>query len=72
MNKTFAIVGNVCQHCGREYHDINNCACPSDDCPSNEKAAQQQYALDAGNAAPADITVEENSLAGENIPDPRQ
>lgn len=24
----------ICQFCGREYDDLADCACPSDDCPS--------------------------------------
>ena len=29
-----SVQGGVCQHCGREYHDIPTGDCPSDDCPS--------------------------------------
>jgi len=29
-----SVQGGVCQHCGREYHDIPSGDCPSDDCPS--------------------------------------
>ena len=29
-----SVQGGVCQHCGREYEDIQSGDCPSDDCPS--------------------------------------
>lgn len=38
----------VCRHCGREYEDIQNGNCPSDDCPSfHARAAIAQATIPA-------------------------
>ena len=34
-----SVQGGVCQHCGREYEDIQSGDCPSDDCPSFQARA---------------------------------
>ena len=31
------VINGMCSNCGREYEDIVNGPCPSDDCPGNER-----------------------------------
>lgn len=45
MDKKFAVSNHVCECCGREFGDINNGVCPSDDCPSNMESAQHHAHL---------------------------
>lgn len=51
MDKKFAISNHVCECCGREFDDIENDVCPSDDCPSNMEAAEQYVQLTEGGQA---------------------